>query len=272
MAATVPQPVPSPWTRFLHAAAPRDHGARIYANSSELAESVATYLATGFDLGEPAIVIATPEHWLEFAERLATCGWGETEIRDSGLLFVADADSTLEALFVDGALSAPRFEEVVGRLLDETEQRFPGRSIRAFGEMVDLLCRRGDAIGAAALESMWNDYGQRRPFALLCGYRLDVFDPAAQTSVLPQVCRAHTHIRPAEDSTRLQWAVDSAMEEALGTDAGKVYSLAVDQAMTTGVLPTAQLVLMWISEHMPSHAERILAAARRNYAKERRGA
>ena len=46
----------------------------------ELAQSVGAYLAAGFDLGEPAVVIATPEHWDSFTERLALCGWGPDEI------------------------------------------------------------------------------------------------------------------------------------------------------------------------------------------------
>ena len=134
----------SAWTHFLQASAPSEHGAHVYSDVSELAQSVGAYLAAGFDLGEPAVVIATPEHWSQFAERLAVCGWGEEELEEQGLLRVADADETLAAIMVDGAPSRERFEQVIGGLLDRVEERFPGRRIRAFGEMVDLLCQRGD--------------------------------------------------------------------------------------------------------------------------------
>lgn len=240
----------------------------MYSDVRELAESVGAYLAAGLDLGEPAVVIATPEHWNRFAERLAASGWDEAAIDEHGLVFLADADETLAALMVNGAPSRERFEQVIGGLLDRVEERLPGRPIRAFGEMVDLLCRRGDSRSAAALEELWNDLGRRRRFSLLCGYHLDVFDRVTQASVLPHVCRAHTHVRPAEDAVRLQQAVDAALDQALGADAGKIYALTSDRRQTTKDVPPAQLALMWVSAQMPAHAERILASARRNYLRE----
>ena len=66
----------SAWTQFLRASAPSDHGAHVYGDVGELAQSVGAYLAAGFDRGEPAVVIATPEHWSRFAERLALRGGG----------------------------------------------------------------------------------------------------------------------------------------------------------------------------------------------------
>jgi len=58
------------WTGFLHGAGPAGHAVQVYRDVSELADSVAKYLAVGFDLGEPAVMIATPEHWACFGERL----------------------------------------------------------------------------------------------------------------------------------------------------------------------------------------------------------
>jgi MEDS: MEthanogen/methylotroph, DcmR Sensory domain len=263
--------VNSDWTQFLLVSAPSDHGAHVYTDASELAQSVGAYLAAGFDLGEPAVVIATPEHWSRFAERLALCGWGDEELQEQGLLWFADADETLAAIMADGAPSWDRFEQVVGGLMDRVEERFPGGRIRAFGEMVDLLCQRDDPGSAAGLEDLWNRLAQQRSFSLLCAYRLDVFDRATQVSVLPDVCRSHSHVRPAEDPVRLQQAVDSALDEALGADAGKVYALMSDRKQQTKVVPAAQLALMWVSAEMPAHAERILASARATYTHESAG-
>ena len=255
----------SAWNHFLQASEPAEHGAHVYSDVSELAQSVGTYLATGFDLGEPAVVIATPEHWSHFAERLAVCGWGQEELEEQGLLWRLDADETLAAIMVGGAPSRERFEQIVGGLMDRVGERFPDRRIRAFGEMVDLLCQRDDAKSAAALEDLWNAEAKQRGFSLLCAYRLDVFDRVTQASVLPEVCRSHSHIRPVQDPARLQRAVDSALDEALGADAGKVYALTSAPRREPKVVPSAQLALMWVSAEMPAHAERILASARANY-------
>ena len=132
------------WTGFLHGAGPAGHAVQVYEDVNELADSVSKYLAVGFDLGEPAVVIATPEHWETFGERLAESGWDATRLEQSGLLFCADADTTLAAIMDGDRLSADQFEAVVGGLMTGVGARFPGRRIRAFGEMVDLLCERGN--------------------------------------------------------------------------------------------------------------------------------
>jgi hypothetical protein len=253
------------WTEFLRAPDPPDHAVQVYADLEELAESVAAYLAAGFEADEPAIVIATPGHWDRFAARLAEHGWDRGRIERHGLLFTVDAEQTLDALLVDGRPSAEAFERVVGGEIDRVAERFPGRRLRAFGEMVDLLCLRGSPEAAAELEDLWNWFGQRRRFSLLCGYGVDLFDPAAQASIMPSVCHAHSHVRPAADPERLQRAVDAALEDTLGSvDAGKVYLLIAERLRETRV-PAAQLALMWVSEQTPKLAERILASARNHY-------
>ncbi len=245
---------------------PPDHAAKIYTDIDELAQTVATYLAVGFDLGDPALVVATPEHCAAFAAALAAGDWTAARLEHVGLLFVEDAESILTAVTSGG--DGPfwtSFEAKVGSAFDRVAERFPDRPIRVFGEVVNLLCERGDAEGAAVLEQHWNRLAETRRFSLLCGYQLDPFDRSAQVSVLPAVCRAHSHVLPAGDPARFQQAVDWALEDALGRDAGKVYALIGDQARKTSV-PEAQLALMWVSTHMPASAERILEAARTNYA------
>src|SRR5687768_17481990 len=111
------------WTRFLDGSASASHGVQVYADTDELADSVATYLAAGLQAGEPAIVVATAEHAEAFQRRLA--GF------DESLLFVADAGSTLESIVEDGRLSKARFEHVIVTLLDDVGERFPSRRIRS---------------------------------------------------------------------------------------------------------------------------------------------
>lgn len=252
------------WSGFLRGSGRPGHAVQIYADVSELAGSVADYLAVGFDLGEPAVVIATPEHLEVFLDRLDEKGWPRERIELSGLLAAADAETTLESLLVDGAPDGARFEHEVGGLIDAVASRFPGKRVRAFGEMVDLLFRAGDRAGAAKLESFWNRAATRRHFSLLCGYQLDVFDGDQQRSALPEICRAHSHVLPVGDPARLEQAVGAALEETLGGEAGKVYALA-GRELARRAVPPAQLALMWVSSQMPRSAERILESARAKY-------
>lgn len=254
----------STWTALLDGPAPAQHAVQVYREIEELAESAAVYLAAGFAADEPAVVIATPEHWELFAARLETLGWAPHALELTGLLTVKDASETLAAFTTNGLPSPAGFEQVVGGLIDRVSEQFPGSRIRAIGEMVDLLCSEGNLDGAFALEALWNGLAASRNFSLLCGYRLDVFDRVSQASVLPEICRAHSHVHPVEDTARMQRAVDHALEDALGNDAGKVYALIGSQIRGARV-PSAQLALMWVSENMPSSAERILASARAHY-------
>jgi hypothetical protein len=253
------------WLEFLRGAPSGSHAVQIYQDENELADSVASYLASGFDSGHPALVVATPEHRTLFEAALAARKWNHTDLRAQGLLRVEDADTTLAAFMSGGRPSPVRFEEIVGGLLDSISARHPRGRIRVFGEMVDLLCLRGERAAAFALEDLWNDLARKRDFSLLCGYEVDVFDRAAQSTTLPSVCRSHTHVLPAVDSTRLTVAVDRALAEVLGPrEVGKVYLLVAEEARRDRI-SVAQLTLMWISANMPATADRILAAARVHY-------
>ncbi len=252
------------WTDFVQGNQ-AGHAVQVYAELDELTGSVASYLAAGFEQGEPAVVVATREHVSRFAEALSARGWDEARVQADRMLVLADADSTLARFMVDGVPSPTEFESVVGGLIDAVAKRFPGKRVRAFGEMVDLLCERGQPEAAIALEELWNDLARRRNFSLLCGYHMDVFDRATQLGPMPDVCRVHSHVLPVPDGDRLSRAVDQALDEVLGSeDAGKVYLLVGDRIREDRV-PVAQVVLMWVSANMPGLADRILASARAHY-------
>ena len=241
------------------------HGAEIYEDIEDVAGRVAVYLAAGFAQGEPALVVATPPHWHAFARALSARGWRQHDVERHGLLVLADAEETLHAFMGVGGPSRIRFEEAVGALFDTIDERHPGRRVRVFGEIVDLLCRRGQPDAAVKLETLWNELAAKRDFALLCAYQLDVFDRVAQASPLADVCRLHSHVRPAQDPERLDRAVDFALEDVLGHEqAAKVYSVSAGTAKSSGV-PGSQLALSWITSHMPNLADVVLARARAHY-------
>jgi hypothetical protein len=242
-----------------------EHTVQIYEDLDELAGSVAAYLAEGFEAGEPAIVLATREHLSSFVERLAAAGWDTQRIEEHGLLTVVDADSALASIMRNGAPSPIAFEAMVGNLLDDAAKRFPGKRTRAFGELVNVLCERGEPGAAEALEELWNDLARHRALSLLCGYRLNVFDRTAQLGTLPAVCRSHSHVRAADD-TRLARAVETALDDVLGpARAGEVYVL-IGREIREARVPIGQLALMWVSENLPAHAERVLGTAQAHYA------
>lgn len=253
------------WNEFVEADGQGSHAVQIYRDVSELAGPVAEFLSEGFAAGDPGLVVATAAHWPRFAHELERRGWEPASLEEAGMLVVADAHETLAAFTEDARLSLDLFQTTVGGLLDELSDRRPGRQVRAFGEMVNVLYEQGHTASAIGLEELWNHLARTRRFTLMCGYRADPFDKTAQRHLLPDVCRTHSHVFPAADAGRFEGAVDSALAEILGdTQAGKVYSLAAESAGTRAPLP--QSALMWVSENMPTFADRILALARTRYA------
>lgn len=254
------------WRSFIERAGASEHAVQVYDGLDELTRSVGAYLAAGFGVGEPAIVIASAAHRRAFETELDARGVQALELEDQGILTCRDADETLAAFMDGGMPSSDRFEDAVGRLVDEVSSRFPTMTIRAFGEMVDILWARGEKEAALALEELWSDLARSRRFALLCGYRLDIFDIDVQTGALPAVFGAHSHAQPAHDTSRLADAVDTALTEIVGPiDAAHIYlDVAADAPLRS--LPRGQAVLAWLCSNDAALAESVLGRARRHYA------
>ena len=252
------------WTDIVVGATAGDHAVQIYLTDDELVEFVSAFAVAGFEAGEPALLVTTREHAALFREAITEHGWDARKAEAGGLLTIADAGATLDTLLEHGRLSPTRFETVVGDAVDSIAVR-KGRTVRAFGEMVDLLCKRGDPQGALALEELWNDLARTRRFALLCSYALDIFDLEAQVSPIPSVCQAHSHVLPAWDVQRLGVAVDYALASVLGAEQSQKVQALIRNDPRRRRLPVAQLALMWISSHMPVLATRVLAIARERY-------
>ncbi|OXH85026.1 hypothetical protein CA830_29965, partial [Burkholderia multivorans] len=72
-----------------------------------------------------------------------------------------------------------------------------GRPVHAFGEMVAVLCARGQPDAALRLEALWNELIERHRFSLYCGYPHDAFPGAEQSTLFRHVCALHRRVLPA---------------------------------------------------------------------------
>ena len=66
--------------------------------------------------------------------------------------------------------------------------------MRAFGELVALLCLQGRYDLALTLEEFWSDLVGERSFSLLCAYPLACFDASHGVSRQLAVCGWHSHV------------------------------------------------------------------------------
>ena len=179
--------------------APHQHAVQFYESDDFLVRAVSQYLEGGLKASEPVIAIATREHRLGFARELVSRGIDVDGARQRGMFVELDAGETLSKFMLNGSPDGARFAETIGPVLERAaQQRSATGSLRAFGEMVNILWSEGNGPAALALESLWNRLSERYEFSLLCGYCLERFDDAADASIFSAICAEHTHVVPTE--------------------------------------------------------------------------
>lgn len=247
-------------SELLRAPGPSDHIVQTYQDAAVLAESVAEYLAAGLRAGEAAIVIARPQHRRKFIGALARHGVEAQACIDRGQLRVLDADETLARFMFDGMPQWKRFREALGGLIAEVRLQYP--TVRAYGEMVDILWQQGSRDAAIRLEEYWNDLGKLQTFSLFCAYFMDALDSKAYEGALQCVCKVHTHLIPTRDDAQLNDAVSDAAAKVLDQPLAKLLlSLAASHRTSTHMAP-GQAALLWLSQNMPRTAEKVLKEVR----------
>ena len=177
------------------------HAVKFYNDQASLGRTVAEFLAPGLGEQSPAIVIATPAHRQLIARELAQRLVDVDRLERDGHLQMLDADELLTK-FMSGKKPDPvRFFAIVDELIERAcKGRLPC-PIRAYGEMVDVLWRRGNADGAIQLEMLWNRVTTRADFSLLCGYAVgNFYKEIVNGPTMKTVCDQHNHIIPAEKS------------------------------------------------------------------------
>ena len=172
--------------------APHHHAVQFYGSDQSLLSTVGSFLSGGLVAGQPAIVIATRAHCAAIvkalSERFIDC---EKALRDGDLILL-DAEATLDLFMVDGVPQADLFEKNVGRLVDQALNGRSNVTVRAYGEMVNVLWRDLCYDAAIALEILWNKLAFKYDFALLCGYAMGNF--YKQTPQLEAVIAQHSHV------------------------------------------------------------------------------
>jgi PAS domain-containing protein len=180
-----------------------EHVVFFYEDEGVLAEAVVGHLTGALAGDGAAIVIATNDHALGFAKRLVAAGHDVEALRAQGRLVELNAAETLSKIMRDGWPDPERFADVIERVVAQTLSRAPTARLAAYGEMVALLCEDGNHAAAVQLERLWNQLGERHPFALFCAYPLQAFGGNGHDKHLASVCAAHGRTVPTEAHTAL---------------------------------------------------------------------
>jgi hypothetical protein len=174
------------------------HGVQFYEDDDFLIGVVAGFLGDGLRAGAPAIAIATRGHRNALRKRLESDGFDIRDAAWSSRVALLDAEETLTKFMVDGRPNPTRFRAVASDVFKRMTAGAPRRRPRVYGEMVDLLWRSDQATAAIKLEGLWNEFGRKFPFTLLCGYAMNNFRQSEQAEGFKAICRAHSRVVPTE--------------------------------------------------------------------------
>jgi hypothetical protein len=165
------------------------HAVRFYEDADSLCRIVSGFIAEGLALGQPALLIATKTHADCIEENLAKAAIDVESLKKQGDLLILDARETMATFMVNG-LPDPDFFNAAATSALEQLSRGRSQTIRAYGEMVDVLWRDGMTEAAIKLEILWNRLANTHDFSLLCGYAMGHFYKDASVD---DVCHHHTH-------------------------------------------------------------------------------
>ena len=163
------------------------HAVQFYNDDVFLIDTVSAFITAGLKENGAIIMIATAQHREELRNSLQAAN-------NSSITYI-DAVELLSAFMVDDWPNETRFTSTVGPLLQRAALKGP---VRIFGEMAAVLWTEGKTRAAIRLEELGNELAFQHAFSLLCAYPTSGFPDQKNNLSFPQVCRAHTHVHPAQ--------------------------------------------------------------------------
>lgn len=173
-----------------------DHLVQFYDGEEFLIKTVINFIAPALLCGEGVLLIATHAHLRILNSSLQELQLKPLEFIQSGQLVMLDAEETLKQITSQGQIESNKFDTVLGSLLTEMEPRF--ETIKAFGEMVNVLWQQGNHKAALELERIWNSSLEKKNVTHLCAYSMDTLCEERDGVSFMDICNCHSHVLPAE--------------------------------------------------------------------------
>ena len=174
------------------------HDVQFYRTEDYLTSTVVDFLGDSVRAGQPIIVIATEAHREAFATGLRAKGLDPDQYFSGTLAVWLDARETLSMFMEAGVPNRELFFATVGSVFERILGKRYYLVVRAYGEMVDLLMKDGNAEGAVLLEELWNELANQFKYSLLCGYSIENVLRGAGVDGFRRVCDRHVRALPVE--------------------------------------------------------------------------
>ena len=175
---------------------PGTHAVCFHDDALSAARNIAEFLAADAHSLDPLVMVSRRETFDRVMALLASGAFGP-RIGTESIRFI-DAETAIERFVEDGAVDPVRGERLLLELLSEVRRANGDGTIRFYGEMVDILCERGNFTAARALESLFPGLFTHEPrLTVLCGYARARFQGEG-AEYRHAICAEHTHAREEE--------------------------------------------------------------------------
>ena len=173
------------------------HGVCFYEDSPSLARTVARFIGEGLTANQAGVIVATASHDAAIRDELTAIGVSSRGRIERGELLVFDADEVLNRFMHNDLPDATRFESTITPIIDKAAGPRK-RLVRIYGEMVDVLWRRGREDAALSLEVLWHQLIAGRKCSLLCGYSSHACGGEGVSTIRDR----HSHVVPLHPPAR----------------------------------------------------------------------
>lgn len=261
------------WEQLITNAKACDHIVQLYQDQDFLNRAVCRFAGAAVANGEGVILVPTRAHWDGIRPRLEAEGVDVEAARARGQLTVVDADEFLPRFMTRDAMpDSPLFLGLAGDVIANARAGGRYKSVRWWGEMVNVLWERGDVAASMNLEDLFDKLAEQHDIAIFCSFLMDNFNGEVHAHVLPRLGVNHSHLIPVEDYARLEHAVAAALRETVGSDEARVIEgRLLSSYVPPFTMPRAQALLLALRQAFPSVAELVLLRSRDLYAAKRGG-
>ena len=185
------------------------HNVLFCENDVLLVDALSRFVGEGLETGCAAVIIATESHRQDLDTRLRQRGLDPEGAGKANQYVAADAAETLQSFMKDGWPDEERFLETVTGLFARVGSQY--QRVRAYGEMVALLCAEKKPEAALHIERLWNAYGRVRSFSLLCAYPWDSVKRDVSARQLHGIRDQHQMVIPQPRSALLTGSNDPSL-------------------------------------------------------------
>lgn len=177
------------------------HAVHFYRTLEGLGDTVARFLADGFAVGQPGVVIVRPEAWHHIERGLVAHGVEVDAAVATRRLVTLDAATILEEILIDGRPDPVKCGQKLQSILEHVENGSTERSTRFYGEMAGMLWGSGRRVAALELEELGN--ASPGHCMVVCGY---CAGDLPERSTDEDICAFHSHVLSASgELTASRW-------------------------------------------------------------------